>query len=318
MHPFSATPVGSYHGLDPRTSELLQASSPLMELWSATECRRKDSGGMEEWAKTHGVAEIQPEISCDWYHGTWQYLRLLNMVATPPWYEFYQETLSGVLRRRPDARVLISAAADYGMLATLHEAIRAAQASPQIVVYDICRTPLLSCRWYAERHGFEVECVCANLLTCEIPHASFDLIVTDEFLTVIKSADKPLIVRRWRELLVPGGTLVTTAMIGGPTTPELRRGYAERARRLLEGYGSFPHNGDASRAGMLRRFEIFADQHTRHMLAGEDEVRRLFEGFGTFTCTRTVTPGECVTPTESFQIVATVPGPAREAARLGP
>jgi 2-polyprenyl-3-methyl-5-hydroxy-6-metoxy-1,4-benzoquinol methylase len=325
MHPFSATPVGSCYALDPRNRELLLASAPLMESWAATECRSKDSGGMEEWAKTHGLARLarlprlpedQPEMSCDWYHGTWQYLRLLNMVATPPWYEFYVEALSSVLRRRPNARVLISAAADYGMLATLHEAIGAAEAAPRVMVYDICRTPLRSCQWYAEQHGFSIECVCANLLTCEIPPASFDLIVTDEFLTVIKSADKPLIVDRWRELLVPGGTLVTTAMIGGPTTPELRRGYAERARWLLEEHAdSFPHHGDGRRAGLLRRFEAFADQHTRHMLAGEDEVRRLFEGFGAFTCARTVTPGECVTPTESFQIVATV---AEEASLAAP
>jgi 2-polyprenyl-3-methyl-5-hydroxy-6-metoxy-1,4-benzoquinol methylase len=305
MDSLSTMSPDSLYTLDPRTRELLIESAPLMESWSTTDCGSKDTGGMEEWAKTE---KAQPVASCDWYHGTWQYLRLLNMVAVPPWYEFYQEALTNVLRQRPNAKVLISAAADYGMLATLHDAVRATGAEPHIMVYDICCTPLRACQWYAERHGLTIDCVCANLLTCEIPPASFDLIVTDEFLTVIKSLDKPLIVKRWRELLKPGGTLVTTAMIGGPTTPDLRQGYAERARRLLEdNTDSFPQHANGRRGELLQRFDQFASHHTRHMLSGEEEIRRLFEGFGTFSYVCTVTPGECVNPTSSFQIVATVP-----------
>jgi len=304
----TTTPAGSLYTLDPRTRELLVESAPLMEKWAADHCGSKDSGGMEEWAKTHDPAQAPPSMSCNWYHGTWQYLRLLNMVAVPPWYEFYQEALTGVLRRRPQAQVLISAAADYGMLATLHEAMQATGATPRIRIYDICRTPLRACQWYAERHGFSVECVCENLLTGDLPKASFDLIVTDEFLTVIKGADKPLIVQRWKELLTPGGTLVTTAMVGGPTTPELRQGYAERARRLLDGHAdSFPHHQNGGRDNLLQLFHHFASVHTRHMLSGEEELRRLFDGFGKVSFESIVTPGECVNPTESFQIVASVP-----------
>lgn len=308
MQPLPVTPLDSLYTLDYSTRDLLIEAAPLMQGWAATHCCTKDGGGMEEWVKTHGRTAAPPEESCEWYHGTWQYLRLLNMVAVPPWYEFYNDALSEVLRRRPNARVLISAAADYGMLATLHEAVRTARATPRIVVYDICRTPLLSCQWYAERHGLAIECRCANLLTCDIPPASFDLIVTDEFLTVIKSADKPLIVARWRELLKPGGTLVTTAMLGEPTTPELRQGYAERARWLLEAnLDSFPQPADGRDGELIARFDRFAGCHTRHMLADEDEVCRLFDGFGTFSYVRTVTPGECVNPTDSCQIVASVP-----------
>jgi 2-polyprenyl-3-methyl-5-hydroxy-6-metoxy-1,4-benzoquinol methylase len=308
MHESSARPFDSLYTLDPRTRDLLIESAPLMESWSATDCGRKSTGGMEEWAKNQGLEETPPVASCDWYHGTWQYLRLLNMVAVPPWYEFYNGALSEVLRQRPNADVLISAAADYGMLATLHDAIRATEATPRIVLYDICRTPIRACQWYAERHGLSIECVCANLLTCDIPPASFDLIVTDEFLTVIKSEDKPLIVKRWRELLKPGGTLVTTAMIGGPTTLELRRSYAERAQRQLSDHAAiFPQHNNGRSIELQGRLELFASVHTRHMLQDEDEVRRLFDGFGSFSYVRTVTPGECVNPTHSCQIVASVP-----------
>jgi hypothetical protein len=95
-------------------------------------------------------------------------------------------------------------------------------------------------------------------------------------------------------------------MLGGPTTPELRQGYAERARRLLDANAdSFPQHGNGRHGDLIKLFDEFAGHHTRHMLADEAEIRRLFDGFGDVTFVRTTTPGECVNPTDSFQIVAT-------------
>jgi 2-polyprenyl-3-methyl-5-hydroxy-6-metoxy-1,4-benzoquinol methylase len=290
--------------LDVRTLQLLKESAPLMAQWSKHECAAKPKGGMEEWAKEHLPKDIE---ACGWYHGTWQYLRLLNMVAVPPWYGRYNETLSDILRSKPDANVLISACADYGMLATLHEAIETAGTNPKITIYDICRTPLKACEWYAERHGLKITCVCDNIITSEkMPLGTFDLIVTDEFLTVLKNEYKPQIVKRWKELLKPGGSVVTTAMLGGPTTPELREGYSRRARRLLaqhsDVFGDMAHGSD----DLVGDFVRFAEFHNRHMLAHEDQIRELFADFD-LSYSRTVTPGECVNPTSSFEIVATLP-----------
>jgi 2-polyprenyl-3-methyl-5-hydroxy-6-metoxy-1,4-benzoquinol methylase len=295
---------GLLYALDPRTRALLQESAPLIAEWSRRECQAKPLGGMEEWAKENG--QRRPD-ACDWYHGTWQHLRLLNMVAVPPWYGRYNRSLSAVLRRRPHAEVLISACADWGMLATLHEAIETAGATPRITIYDICRTPLLACEWYAARHGLQVHCVCDNIITSpRMTLGAYDLIVTDEFLTVLKDDYKPQIVKRWRALLKPGGTVVTTAMIGGPTTPSLREGYALRAGHLLGRDGDAFAAMGADREGLLDRFARFAEFHTRHMLAHEGQVRALFAGFD-LSFSRTVTPGECVNPTSSFEIVAVLP-----------
>src|SRR5262245_660353 len=91
------------YGLDERTRALLVESAPLMREWSATLCAHKDAGGMEEWAKSNGGNGHV--TACDWYHGTWQFLRLLNMVAVPPWYAFYNDAIAGILRRKPRADV---------------------------------------------------------------------------------------------------------------------------------------------------------------------------------------------------------------------
>lgn len=294
--------------LDARTRDLLVESAPLMAKWARTQCKAKADGGMEEWAKKQGGNEAQPVIACDWYHGTWQYLRLLDMVAVPPWYGFYSRALASALKRKPRANVLISACADYGMVATLHEAIQRAEATPKITVCDICNTPLLACQWYAKRHGLEIECVCDNIITSRsIPLGAFDLIVTDEFLTVLKAQDKPLIAKRWKQLLRPGGALVTTAMIGGPTTPELRKRYAESAGRRLQAQGGGLRDAGLDPDEMMGRIGRFAGLHTRHMVTDEKEIQRLFEGFYLGFVTPTATAGECVNPTYSFQIVASLP-----------
>ncbi len=298
--------------LDKRTHELLIASAPLMAQWAESECKPKVVGGMEEWAKKHKHEEVHTDEGCGWYHSTWQYLRLLNMVAVPPWYKFYNRALSGILRKKPNARVLISACADWGMLATLHEAIETAGAKPHVMIYDICRTPLLACQWYAERHGLDIDCVCDNILTSpKMPLHSFDLIVTDEFLTVLKAEYKPQILTRWNELLAPGGSVVTTAMLGGPTNQALRDNYAARARQRLGEHAEDFRQMAADPADIVSRFERFAQLHNRHMLKDEAEIRTLFSDFYLGFMSLTPTPGECVNPTDSFQIVAAVPHTGR-------
>jgi hypothetical protein len=288
-------------------AELIESSEYLARIGPGT-CRHKDRGGMEEWAKGQGDEAQAVDLSCGWYHGTWQLLRLLNMVAVPRWYPFYHHALSRLLHAKPDANVLISAAADYGMLATLVDAVRSTRSSPRITLYDICSTPLRSSQWFAERHGVDLRCLQANLLEDELPEAPFDLIVTDEFMTVIKSEDKWTVARRWSQLLAPGGAVVTTAMVGGVTTPDLRQRYAERAKKEFLSHRTklFPYCTDAEVPAMLARLQRFADYHTRHMLESEEQVRKIFADFSALSCESTCTPGECVNPTYSFQIIATV------------
>jgi hypothetical protein len=291
--------------MDPQTSNLLYESAVLMDEWSRVACHTKPEGGMEQWAKDQKLPAAE---DCSWYHGTWQYLRLLDMVAVPAWHgAFYAEALGSFLAKKPTAHVLISAAADYGMLATLHSAIKATAATPTITIYDICDTPLRSCQWYADRQMLPITTRRENLITGNVLDAPFDLIVTDEFLSVLKSEYKPLIVKRWKELLKPGGAVVTVAMIGGVTTPELRQGYERRAYHLLERTnGQFPSNGNGNKTNLMARFRAFAAYHTRHMIVDEGELRTLFADYDEFSCKRITTPGECVNPTDSFQIVASV------------
>jgi hypothetical protein len=97
-------------------------------------------------------------------------------------------------------------------------------------------------------------------------------------------------------------------MMGKITTPELRRGYAERARQLLEASnGNFWSSPTTfSKGAIIDCFVAFTELHTRHMVTSESEVHSLLSYFDKITCRQISTPGECENPTESFQIVASL------------
>lgn len=286
----------------------LQESSVYMNALAADHCKPKEAGGMEEWAIKNHPKAVQNPVYCDWYHGTWQTLRLLNMVAVPKWYPFYRDTLADALTRVKRPNVLISAAADYGMLCTLHQAIEYAGVEADITLIDICQSPLQSSQWYAARHGVSLTSKADNLLSSRIPENGYDLVVTDEFLTVLKDPDKPTIVNQWRRILKPGGFIVTTAMLGKPTTMELRDGYAAKARERLRQYGPqfFPNYSPETEEKLIADCERFASFHTRHMLRDVEQIRGLFTdaGFKFQVLSEVETPGECVNPTYSYQIAA--------------
>jgi 2-polyprenyl-3-methyl-5-hydroxy-6-metoxy-1,4-benzoquinol methylase len=288
-------------------TELVESSLHMNAL-AGDYCKPKETGGMEEWAIKNHPKAVETPVYCDWYHGTWQILRLLNMVAVPKWYPFYRDTLADALTRVKRPNVLISAAADYGMLCTLHQAIEYAGVEADITLIDICQSPLQSSQWYAARNGVSLEYRCDNLLSSSIPEQGYDLVVTDEFLTVLKDPDKPTIVKQWRRILKPGGRLVTTAMLGKPTTMELRESFAAKARKRLSQYGPqfFPNYSTELEEKLIANCERFASFHTRHMLRDVEQIRELFTdaGFKFQVLSEVETPGECVNPTYSYQIAA--------------
>ncbi|WP_306205005.1 class I SAM-dependent methyltransferase [Actinoplanes sp. RD1] len=156
-------------------------------------------------------------VSCAWYHGIWQYLRLFDMVSSPNWHiGFYSGVLREQLRGRVQPRVLITGAADYGMLACVLNAAGPGVA-PDVHVLDVCLTPLLANRWYARRRGAEITTHNVDFVRAGEQFVAeqepFDLIVSDAFLTRFPSDDAATVVENWRRLLRPGGQVVTTVRI---------------------------------------------------------------------------------------------------------
>ena len=151
---------------------------------------------------------------CAAYHGLWQYLRLAGM----------GKTMSGLSRHYIDAtrqcaaqwdaavtsaprRVLISGCADYSALAHVLHACADQRYQPHVTALDLCETPLLMSRWYARRHGAEIDTVQANMLEFRDTDG-FDLILTSSFLGYFSPAQRPRLFVNYADNLRPGGMMI--------------------------------------------------------------------------------------------------------------
>jgi len=172
--------------------EPLQLSAPLAWRVAPQLCRNDPATGE----------------SCAWNHGFWQMLRIMGLITTPVHHRkfFAGALVAAAGGARP--RILISGTADYSMLAHLLAAYRAAGVAPEVTVADLCETPLHLNRWYAGRLGVAIESACCNVLEYESARP-YDVICTHSFLGQFAPSQRQQLIGRWRELLRPGGTLLT-------------------------------------------------------------------------------------------------------------
>ncbi|WP_433376061.1 class I SAM-dependent methyltransferase [Actinoplanes sp. CA-142083] len=248
--------------------------------------------------------------SCTWYHGVWQYLRLFNMVSSPNWHaRFYEQALRRELGGRRTARVLITGAADYGMLAYVLAAVDPTTRL-EVHVVDLCYTPLLANRWLGKRLGVDVKIHNVDFLADGEQLAKsldpFDLIVSDAFLTRFKPPDARQVVANWRRMLRPGGAVVTTVRLRDDTQPATDAWSDLHTDFLLRLYER------AKNSHWLLRIDFNdlrngAREYIRKMesndLGGEEEIGSILAGEG-FRVSRTVerVDGE-LAPTTYLRVV---------------
>ena len=161
---------------------------------------------------------------CAWYHGIWQYLRLLGVAAAPSRNAgFFLDTLEALARDGEFQRVLISGTADYSMLAYALQAYRNGGATPRITVVDQCETPLFLCRWYAERLSQTIEIHTGNMLDFT-PDDAFDVVCCHSFLSRIPPTQRAGLIAAWKRALRPGGKVVTNTRLN-PSWSEQASGF---------------------------------------------------------------------------------------------
>jgi SAM-dependent methyltransferase len=274
--------------------------------------------------------KILGEEGCSWYHGAWQYLRLFDMVSSPTWHSvFYLEQLRKAIHAtsRPARRILISGTADYTTLAFVVEAARVEPGAPSaqidVHVVDVCRTPLLACQWYAKQAGVKVHFHQADITEWGEFDQPFDLIVADAFLTRFNPDDAKRVVASWKDLLRPGGLVVTTVRL------HPRNEYADQEagdlefgedRRLTDPIDDFELRLRERAAGWQDMLSIdleslslagrqYAKQMVSHDLGDADEVQKIFESqeFALMTSVPARVRGELV-GTEYLRLTARRPG----------
>ena len=245
--------------------ERLEASAPLARALAAQLCATKLG-----------------HDSCAALHGVWQDLRRLGLAATPQRHaEFFSRFLArGESSSRP-RRVLISAAADSGMLELVVSAHRAADLAVEPTVVDWCPTPLLLCAWYGAQVGVPVRTVAADLLAHHEPEA-FDVVCTHSVLRSFPPAAQPDVLRHWRASLRPGAVLVTVTRIDpdGGAQPSASPAQAEAFAARAEAEARRGPALALDPAEIGARARRFAAAAVSHPVGTERELVALVEGAG--------------------------------------
>jgi hypothetical protein len=180
--------------------EPLELSAPLARQFAAESCRADPASGE----------------SCAWYHGFWQYLRLLGMGTTPAGHsDLFRQAFAGA---PASAQVLIAGGADYGMLAQAAAACSAAGVQAQFTMIDWCDTPLRLASWYAERESLALRTVRRDLLDAG-EESRYDAVCTQALLGHFAPAARPQLLAGFCRALRPGGLFVTAQRLR-PDAPD--------------------------------------------------------------------------------------------------
>ena len=253
--------------------EPLELSAPLARQLASRLCRRNPATGE----------------SCEWDHGLWQYLRILGLGPAPKRQaDFYREAFEQLVDSGSRPRILISGAADYGMLALVIGLFRERGIEPEVTVVDVCETPLALNRWFAERESVEIQTQCSDILsyTSDVP---FGLICTHSFFCYFSPAQRPALLAKWHALLRPGGGVITVAPIRpaavcepmGFTPAQAEVFCAAVMKRATEMHGIL----DIEPEEALRGAQRTVNRRRSYSVTSIEETRPLFEQAG-FTMQR--------------------------------
>ena len=276
-------------GLYRDTANVLKSKAPVASLGAASPSELE-----EPVVTTAPIARMLASVlcradrpsteDCFWLHGPWQYLRIFGMAPTPQRNaEFFLDSLGTLARDRRHPRVLVSATCDYSMLAHLLRAYRSENASAEVTVVDLCETPLFLCKWYAKMVSQTIETHASGILDwkCVKP---FDVICTDSFLSRFPPSMKKNLISKWRDLLRPGGKVVTATRIEPSWSEDsirytpnqkdaFRNRVYEQARRWRDFLGIDPDE-------MAKDARLFAERARNYSVRSREELVELFEGGG--------------------------------------
>jgi len=155
---------------------------------------------------------------CCEYHRCWSLVRLIQKKgALPAGLPFFQEQLAGLVRQNRN-RVLISGAADTGLLALVCTVFKSLDARPQIVMVDRCRTTVTQNRVLASYLGLDADIRQGDIrdIDCE----PVDAVIAHSFLVFFPMPDRQQVIDAWGRVLGAGGKVL---MSGNIATDELVR-----------------------------------------------------------------------------------------------
>ena len=143
---------------------------------------------------------------CVDYHRVWSMVRLMESDgALPAGQEFFDAELPKAARDG-EARVILSGAADTGLMALAVNACHLAGIKPRIVMTDRCRTPLAQGEIFANQIGVDFQSVQTDIIDLSVPPA--DAILAHSFLAFIPHQARADVFASWARNLRTGGRVL--------------------------------------------------------------------------------------------------------------
>lgn len=296
-------------------SDLLKKSCEKMYIYSE-ECTND--------FLVHNSSVTTHSPCCNWYHGAWQYLRILDCVSAPQWHEeFYTKEILCAIENIEHPTILISGAADYSMLHLVIEATKESKKHIYIDMVDLCGTPIKICKWYlAELAKEEPSCYSKYSVETEISNIAlfdrgikYDIICTDAFLTRFSSNETPSIVEKWRKLLKENGKIITTIRLLQSSSLK-DRSFASQSvdinlflKKVKERYRLFPKTSDCI---SINELSFLAARYIIRIKSNPfkniDDIKKLFLNSGLYVDDKesivVEVPGE-IRKTNYYCVVAT-------------
>lgn len=239
-----------------------------------------DLADMCALALSNASSTCTPE--CHAYHAVWGLLRLFgNLPGVGLDHAFLLSAIGGAVRDGA-RRVLISGSADHGVLSYVLAVFDDMGETPDVTVIDLCPTPLLTCTAYAARKGHVIRTEAVDATQFSAP--AFDLIIAHNFLNFFSPDDRFGLIRHWRDLLVPGGTVISVSTIKPGAPPRSRRFEEDKALALCDSMAraraASDHTDLIDEATMRALTLDYARRRISWNIASEDELFAPFRGAG--------------------------------------
>lgn len=251
-----------------RPEEPLKESAPLAHAFAPDGCGTDPLSGS----------------SCAWYHGTWQYLRILGIGAAPGAQgKQLADTLRQLASTGAFSRILLSGSADYSLLAHILWAYDLENTEVEPTVVDLCKTPLYLCEWYGKRYSRPVNTVVSNILDFASTEP-FDLVCTHAFMGYFTPELRKKLLHKWYSLLRPGGRVITIQRIRPDTHHDVVRFTPEEKatfRHKVESEALANQDSLDIDAGKLAAAAgIYAEQFFTYPIKSREELVSLFTAAG--------------------------------------
>lgn len=240
----------------------------------------------QSFAWAHACAQDHC-IDCGWYHGTWQYLRLLGLGKTLSGQsDWFIQQISAV-RDIPSLSILILGCADYSAFAHIIHALELSpnrpDLHPRIVAVDRCATPLLLNQYLSEQTGVPVTVHTSDVLEYQ-PQEKFDLIFTSSFVGYFDPPQRRQVFTQCYEWLKPEGRFLFAARLRRGDESVLVRSAPETIAQVVQKalglHQQFRLDGKWSDADLTERLRAFMINSSNYPIISAQSLIDLLQAVG--------------------------------------